>query len=294
MKGVILTAGAATRLRPITNTYGKVLVPIYNKPMIFYGISLMIKCGIKDICLVCNKSDIGLYQHLFSNIFSDCGVNIGLVIQEQALGTANAVKYAKNFVGDDDFVLLFGDNIFVMDGMEQVLADAIKNNTGLTMFAKAVEDPERFGVIEYDENFNVTKMEEKPANPKTNIASTGLYVYSNEAMKQIDDIKLSPRGEYEMTDIISDYVNNKKAKVKIFDASCHWLDTGTFDALLECSQLVCEFEKQHGLFACLELDLLKQGFINKEKFEELIKKYSADYKQKIYNTLSLWEQKENN
>ena len=285
MKGVILTAGAATRLRPITKVTGKVLVPIYNKPMIYYGLSLMFSCGITDIALVCNSFDLPFYKNLFDKKLADCGINIKYFVQKQALGTANALKYASSFVGNEDFVLLFGDNVFVMNGMDKMLKDAIKHNSGLTVFAKTVSDPERFGVIEHDSKFNITNMEEKPKQPKSNLASTGLYVYSGDAMERVKKVKKSPRGEYELTNVLNSYVSEHRAKVKVLDNNCAWLDTGTFDSLLECSKIVKDFENENGLIGCIELELLKAKLINKTEFENLISDYSADYKQRIYNSL---------
>lgn len=285
MKGIILTAGAATRLRPITNVTGKVLVPIYNKPMIYYGLSLMFNCGITDIALVCNKADLPFYHKLFDNKFANCGINIEYFVQNKPLGTANALACASKFVDNNDFVLFFGDNVFIMNNMDKMLKDAIKHNRGLTVFAKAVANPKAFGVIEHDKNFNITNMEEKPQNPKTNLASTGLYVYTNDAMERAKKVKKSPRGEFELTDVLNSYVLEHRARVKVLDDSCVWLDTGSFDSLLECSLAVKEFEKQNGLFGCIELELLKNKLITKSQFETLIEGYAADYKQRIYDSL---------
>lgn len=287
MKGVILTAGAATRLRPITNVTGKVLVPIYNKPMIYYGLSLMFNCGITDIALVCNNFDLPFYHKLFDKKLADCGVNIKYFVQKKPLGTANALKCASSFVGDDDFVLFFGDNMFVMNNMDKMLKDAIKHNTGLTVFAKTVSNPQMFGVIEHDKKFNITRMEEKPKNPKSNLASTGLYIYTNDAMERAKKVKKSPRGEYELTDVLNSYVTEHRAKVKVLDEDSVWLDTGSFDALLECSNVVKEFESKNGLFGCIELELLRNKLITRTQFETLIEGYAADYKQRIYNSLKL-------
>lgn len=283
MKGIILTAGNATRLRPITDCYGKVLVPIYDKPMIYYGVSLLFGAGIDEIAIVCNKRDYKTFKRLFSKKIYEG--RIKLFIQKQALGTAHAIKYAKNFAKNDDFVLLFGDNIFVMKDMQKLLNQAIKDNNGMTLFAKQVKDPQRFGVVEFDSDNKIIGIEEKPANPKTNYAAAGLYICDKYAMDKIEGLNKSPRGEYEFTDVIQDYVKNGKAKVCLLPAECQYLDTGTFDSLLECSIDVKEFEKDNGLLGCIELELLKAGKISEKEFEESISHYANDYKTRIKSSL---------
>lgn len=283
MKGIILTAGNATRLRPITDCYGKVLVPIYDKPMIDYGVSLLLGAGIDEIAIVCNRRDYKTFKELFSNkIYKG---KIKLFIQKQALGTAHAIKYAKKFVKDDDFVLLFGDNIFVMKDMSTLLKQAIDSNQGMTLFAKQVSDPQRFGVVEFDKDYKIIGIEEKPSQPKTNYAAVGLYVCDNKAMRAIDSLQISPRGEYEFTNVIQDYVKNGKAKVCVLPDECKYLDTGTFDSLLECSIDVKEFEKENGLLGCKELALYKLGKITEQEFKEAISHYAKDYKTRIENSL---------
>ena len=283
MKGVILTAGSATRLRPITNCYGKVLVPLYNKPMIFYGLSLLFGAGVSEIAIVCNERDYPLFCQLFKDkIYKD---RLKFFIQKEALGTANAIKYAKDFVGDDDFVLLFGDNIFVYQNMSVLLKDAIKNNEGITLFAKEVNDPERFGIIEFDKNNNVLTIEEKPQKPKSNYAATGLYVCKNNLLKEIDSLKKSPRGEYEFTDVIAGQVERGLVKVCPLPSECAYLDTGTFDSLLECSILIKEYEKENGLYGAVELDLYKSGKITKEEFKGAITIYAKDYRERLNKML---------
>ena len=283
MKGVILTAGKAIRLRPITDCYGKVLVPIYDKPMIFYGVSLLFGAGVDEIAIVCNESDHSTFCKLFSDeIYKN---RISFFVQKEALGTAHAIKYAKDFVGSDDFVLLFGDNIFVMKDMQDLLKKSIKENVGLTLFAKEVKDPERFGVVEFDKDNNVISIEEKPEHPKTNFASTGLYVCNNRAMKEVEHLKKSPRGEYEFTDVIQKFVENKKAKACPLPKKCQYLDTGTFDSLLECSNIVKDFEAKNGLFGCVELELYRSGKITKSQFKNSISHYAKDYKERIKRSL---------
>lgn len=285
MKGIILTAGNAKRLRPITDCFGKVLVPIYDKPMIFYGLSIMAKLGIREVAIVCNERDFKTYKELLVNRYNN--FDIKLFVQKEALGTAHAINYASDFIGDDDFTLLFGDNIFVMKNIEDYLIKAKHENEEITLFAKEVLDPERFGVIESDKDNNIISIEEKPEKPKTNLASTGLYICSNSVKQKLKNVKLSLRGEYEFTDVISLCVKEGKAKVCVLPKSCSWLDTGTFDSLLECSILVKEFEKNNGLYACIELDLLNQNIISKNEFNSLIEHYSSDYKNRILNSLKL-------
>ncbi len=283
MKGVILTAGKATRLRPITDCYGKVLVPIYNKPMIYYGISLLFGAGVEQIAIVCNENDYSTFCKLFSEeIYKK---RISFFVQKEALGTAHAVKYAKDFVGKDDFVLLFGDNIFVMDNMKTELKTAIEENVGMTLFTKKVKDPQRFGVIEFDKDKKVLNIEEKPEHPKTNFASTGLYVCDNGVMDQIAKIEKSSRGEYEFTSVIKNYIEEGKVKVCLIPKKCNYLDTGTFDSLLECSNIIKKFEDKNGLFGCVELELYKSGKITKSEFEKSISHYAKDYKERILKSL---------
>ena len=284
MKGVILTAGGATRLKPITEVYGKVLVPIYDKPMIYYGVSLFIKSGIKDIALICSPSDLALFKSLFDEKFNNLGLNFQFFVQKNPKGTADAVKSAMEFIENEDFLLLYGDNIFVMDGMEDLVKEGMKINTGSCMFVLPVKDPERFGVVEFDGE-KVTNMEEKPEHPKTNFIATGLYVFSKETSQKLKNIQLSERGEYEMTDILISYIKEGKGKHIKLPQQCRWLDTGTFDSLLECAQVVKEFENNHGPYGCLELDLYKQGFITKEKLLESIERYKKDYKERILKSL---------
>lgn len=283
MKGVILTAGNAKRLRPITDCYGKVLVPIYDKPMIFYGLSVMIKLGISEVAIVCNKSDFNVYKKLLVKRYKK--FKIKLFIQEKALGTAHALSYVKDFVGKDDFTLLFGDNIFVMNDLKKYLCEAKFKNNGITLFAKNVSDPERFGVIQSDDNNNVISVEEKPKSPKSNLASTGLYICENNVINELSNLKMSERGEYEFTDIINKYVKNAKARVCILPENCNWLDTGTFDSLLECSNVVKNYEDSYGLYSCLELDLFKENIISKDEFLNEIDHYSNNYKEKILSCL---------
>ena len=283
MKGIILTAGNATRLRPITDCFGKVLVPVYNKPMIFYGVSLMFGCGIDEIAIVCNQRDYNTFQNLFGrDIYKN---RIHLFVQKEALGTAHAIKYAKDFVQGDDFVLLFGDNLFIMKDMPNLVSSAIKDNEGMTLFAKEVKDPQRFGVVEFDKDNNILSIEEKPKNPKTNYAATGLYICNKDAIDKIDNLAISPRGEYEFTDVIEDYVNQHLAKVCVLPEDCKYLDTGTFDSLLECSIDVQKFEKENGLLGCVELELYKQNKISKQEFDSSIAHYAKDYKERIEHSL---------
>ncbi len=284
MKGVILTAGGATRLKPITEVYGKALVPIYDKPMIYYGVSLLINSGIKEIALICSPNDLSLYKSLFDEKFNDLGLNFQFFVQKSPKGTADAVKSAMDFIENEDFVLLFGDNIFVMNGMEKLIRKGIEINSGSCMFVLPVNDPERFGVVEVAGD-KVIGMEEKPEHPKTNLIGTGLYIFSKETSKKLQNIQLSARGEYEMTDVLLSYISEGNAKYIKLPEECKWLDTGTFDSLLECAQVIKEFEDNNGPYGCLELDLYRQGFITKEKLLESISRYKKDYKDRILNTL---------
>ncbi len=284
MKGIILTAGNATRLRPITDCYGKVLVPIYDKPMIDYGVSLLLGAGIDEIAIVCNKKDYKTFKGLFDkSIYKG---KIKLFIQKKALGTAHAIKYAKKFIKEDDFTLLFGDNIFVMKDMGNLLKNAISENHGMTLFAKQVDHPQRFGVVEFDKNYKIIGIEEKPAQPKTNYAAVGLYICENAAMQAIETLQLSPRGEYEFTDVIQNYVKDGKAKVCVLPDECKYLDTGTFDSLLECSIDVKEFEKKNGLLGCVELELYKLNKITKQDFKNVISHYAKDYRERIEKSIT--------
>ncbi len=284
MKGVILTAGGATRLKPITEVYGKVLVPIYNKPMIYYGISLMIRSGVKDIAIVCSKADLAMYKKLLDR-FKPLSLNVEFYVQSKPLGTAHALKSALDFIKDDDFLLLLGDGIYVSKDLPKTIKNAAKNNTGITIFAKNVSDPERYGVILYDKDFNIFNMEEKPQFPRSNSAITGLYIFKKDVASKLQKLKKSVRGEYELTEIIQDYVENKRAKAVILPDGCEYLDSGTFDSLLQCSNLIKDFERENGLYGCIELELYKSKLITKQQLLDFASHYAKDYQNRVIDSI---------
>ena len=273
MKGIILAAGAGTRLYPASQPISKILLPIYDKPMIYYPLSTLMLAGIKDILIITNKYDHDNFVKLLGD-GSQIGLNIKYEIQYVQKGIADALLIGEDFIGDDDIALILGDNIFHGFGFSTMLKQVIEQKTGATVFGYRVKDPERFGVVEFDENKKVLSLEEKPQNPKSNYAVTGLYFYDKDVCKYAKTLKLSARGELEITDLNKIYLEKGLLNVQILGRGFTWLDTGTQDAMLEAANFVSAIERNKGeQISCLEEIALYKGFITPEQLEKNIEKF---------------------
>jgi glucose-1-phosphate thymidylyltransferase len=268
MKGIVLAGGSGTRLYPITKVYSKQLTIIYDKPLIYYPVSILMLGGIKDILIVSNKETIPMYQTLFGD-GSHLGVNISYVLQSAPNGIAESFILGEQFIGNDPVSLILGDNIFY--GQLDFFYNALKRKSGATVFGYRVNDPERYGVVEFDKTGKAISIEEKPKQPKSNYAVPGLYVYDNSVVEISKNIKPSPRGELEITDVNNTYLRAGTLQVEKIGRGVAWLDTGTPEALLQASNFFGVIEDRQGLkVACLEEIAYLMGFINKEQFERTI------------------------
>ena len=243
IKGIILAGGAGTRLYPLTKITSKQLLPIYNKPMIFYPLSVLINTGIKDVMIITTKEDQDNFKKLLG-YGDEWGINIDYIIQKKPEGIAQSLIICEEWINNSSVALILGDNLFFGPDFNELIIDAINKNQGATIFCIESNTPERFGVIDFDEKSNILSIEEKPEKPKSNWIVTGLYIYDNNASSLADTLKKSTRGEYEITDLNMIYLNNNKLNVKKLDSSYSWLDTGTFDTLLEASNYVKNLEKK--------------------------------------------------
>lgn len=272
MKGIILAGGSGTRLYPITKGVSKQLVPIYDKPMIYYPLSVLMLAGIKEILIISTPHDLPRFEELLGN-GEDLGMKFSYVAQPSPDGLAQAFILGEEFIGSDDVCLVLGDNIFYGHGLTQLLATSVKNvkdEKKATVFGYYVSDPERYGVAEFDTAGNVTSIEEKPAKPKSNYAVVGLYFYPNDVVKKAKEVKPSARGELEITTLNQDYLNEKRLKVELMGRGYAWLDTGTHESLLEASQYIEILEKRQGLkVACIEEIAYEMGYITKEQLLHL-------------------------
>jgi len=282
-KGIILAGGSGSRLYPITKVYSKQLALIYDKPLIYYPLSILMLGGIKDVLIISNEETIPLYKQLF-NSGDKIGMNINYAVQPAPNGIAEAFIIGEKFIGDDDVCLVLGDNIFYGD--IKFFYEGIQKNIGATIFGYQVNDPERYGIVEFDKQGNALSIEEKPKNPKSHYAVPGLYIFNNEVINISKNLKPSARGELEITDVNKEYLNRKQLRVEKIGRGIAWLDTGTPEALLQASNFFGVIEDRQGLkVACIEEIAFHKGFITKSQFEELInsipKSLYRDYLEKI-------------
>lgn len=272
MKGIILAGGLGTRLYPLTLAVSKQLMPIYDKPMIYYPLSTLMSAGIKDILIISTPSDLPHFEKLLKD-GSDIGCNFSYVAQHEPNGLAQAFVLGKEFIGNDDASLILGDNIFYGQGLDELLLECNKPDGGI-VFAYQVADPERYGVVEFDQEFNALSIEEKPARPKSNYAVPGIYFYDNSVLAIAENLEPSARGEYEITDVNRIYLENKKLKVGVMGRGVAWLDTGTHTSLMQAGQFIQVIEERQGLkIGCIEEVAHKMGFINDAQLEKLGHKY---------------------
>lgn len=285
MKGIVLAGGSGTRLYPITKSISKQIIPVYDKPMIYYPISVLMLAGIREILIISTPQDIHLYENLLGDGTS-LGVKFTYAIQPSPDGLAQAFIIGDEFIGNDSVCMVLGDNIFYGYNFSKQLKEAATLQDGAVVFGYYVNDPERYGVAEFDTNGKVLSLEEKPAIPKSNYAVTGLYFYSNDVIQKAKGLKPSARGELEITDLNKLYLQEERLKVQLLGRGMAWLDTGTHDSLLEASNFIATIENRQGLkVACLEEIAFNNGFINKDQLlklaEPLKKNYYGQYLLKI-------------
>ena len=282
MKGIILAGGAGTRLYPASLPISKILLTIYNKPMIYYPLSTFLRAGIKDILIITNEADYENFRKLLGD-GSQIGINIKYRIQYVQKGIADAFLIGEDFIEKDSVALILGDNIFYGKDFGNLMKNAINKNTGATVFGYKVPDPERFGVVEFDENQKAISLEEKPKQPKSNYAVTGLYFYDNNVCKYARELKPSARGELEITDLNKIYLEKGKLNVELLGDDFEWLDTGTHDSMLEASNYVQQEEQKGVSIGCIEEIAYKEGFISSKDLWKELEKYGD--KNEYYNNI---------
>lgn len=269
MKGIILAGGSGTRLYPLTRAASKQLMPIYDKPMIYYPLSTLMLAGIKDILIISTPKDLPRFKELLKD-GSDFGINLSYKEQPSPDGLPQAFILGEEFIGDDNVALILGDNIYHGVGLSKMLQRAVQKETGSTIFGHNVKDPRRFGVIEFDENMNVISIEEKPENPRSDYAITGLYIFDNKVIEIAKDLKPGPRGELEITDVIKAYLDKGELSVELLGCGIAWLDTGTHESLLDASIYIESVQRlQNMQIANLEEIAYRKGYITREKVLKL-------------------------
>jgi len=284
-KGILLAGGSGTRLMPLTSSVNKHLLPIYDKPMIFYSLSILMLAGINEILIITRKEDLSLFNDLLGD-GSRFGINLSYEVQDNPNGIAEAFQIGEKFIGKSDVCLMLGDNIFYGGQLSEKLHSAMLRKKGASIFAYEVMDPSRFGVVSFDKNNKIDSIEEKPIQPKSNYAITGLYFYDNNVIDYAKEIKPSKRGELEITSINEIYLSEESLFVEIMGRGFTWLDTGTFDSLVEASNFISIMQRQQGFnIACLEEISFNNGWISRDNLIELVSNKDSSYHNYIRNII---------